>query len=74
MNIRTLHDRMIVRRMEEERTIPGGIVLPDSATEKPDQGAVLAVGKGRILASGDGRPMGLQGGAPGMPLLADGAV
>ncbi len=60
MNIRPLHDRVIVRRMEEERTSPGGIVLPDSATEKPDQGEVLAVGKGKILESGDVRPMDLQ--------------
>jgi chaperonin GroES len=57
MNIRPLHDRVIVRRMEEERTSPGGIVLPDSATEKPDQGEVLAVGKGKILESGDVRPL-----------------
>jgi chaperonin GroES len=57
MNIRPLHDRVIVRRMEEERTSPGGIVLPDSATEKPDQGEVLAVGKGKILEGGDVRPL-----------------
>ncbi len=57
MNIRPLHDRVIVRRMEEERTTPGGIVLPDSATEKPDQGEVLAVGKGKILENGDVRPL-----------------
>ncbi len=57
MNIRPLHDRVIVRRMEEERTSPGGIVLPDSATEKPVQGEVLAVGKGKILENGDVRPM-----------------
>ena len=57
MNIRPLHDRVIVRRMEEERTSPGGIVIPDSATEKPVQGEVLAVGKGKILENGDVRPM-----------------
>ncbi len=57
MNIRPLHDRVIVRRMEEERTSPGGIVIPDSATEKPDQGEVLAVGKGKILENGDVRPL-----------------
>jgi chaperonin GroES len=57
MNIRPLHDRVIVRRMEEERTSPGGIVIPDSATEKPIQGEVLAVGKGKILENGDVRPM-----------------
>ncbi len=57
MNIRPLHDRVIVRRMEEERTSPGGIVIPDSAAEKPVQGEVLAVGKGKILENGDVRPM-----------------
>ena len=43
MNIRPLHDRVVVRRKEEETTSPGGIVLPDSATEKPVQGEILAV-------------------------------
>jgi chaperonin GroES len=57
MNIRPLHDRVVVRRMEEERTSAGGIVIPDSATEKPIQGEVLAVGKGKILESGDVRPL-----------------
>ena len=57
MNIRPLHDRVIVRRMEEERTSPGGIVLPDAATEKPVQGEVLAVGNGKVLENGDVRPL-----------------
>ena len=57
MNIRPLHDRVIVRRMEEEKTSPGGIVIPDSATEKPIKGEVLAIGKGKILESGDVRPL-----------------
>jgi chaperonin GroES len=57
MNIRPLHDRVVVRRTEEERTSPGGIVIPDSATEKPIQGEVLAVGNGKILDSGDVRPL-----------------
>jgi chaperonin GroES len=57
MKIRPLHDRVVVRRMEEERTSPGGIVIPDSATEKPIQGEVLAVGKGKILDDGDVRPL-----------------
>ena len=57
MNIRPLHDRVIVRRMEEERTSPGGIVLPDAATEKPIQGEVLAVGTGKITDRGDVRPL-----------------
>jgi len=57
MNIRPLHDRVVVRRMEEETMSAGGIVLPGSATEKPDQGEVVAVGKGKITDSGDVRAM-----------------
>ena len=57
MNIRPLHDRVIVKRTEEEKTSPGGIVIPDSATEKPVKGEVVAVGKGKILESGDIRPL-----------------
>ncbi len=60
MNIRPLHDRVLVRRMEEETTTAAGIVLPGSATEKPNQGEVIAVGKGKILDSGDVRPMDVQ--------------
>ena len=48
MNIRPLHDRVVVKRMEEERTSAGGIVIPDSATEKPVRGEVISVGKGKI--------------------------
>jgi chaperonin GroES len=55
MNIRPLHDRVVIRRMEEERKSAGGIVLPDSATEKPIQGEVLAVGPGKILDNGEVR-------------------
>ena len=57
MKIRPLHDRVVIRRMEEERTSAGGIVIPDSATEKPSQGEVVAVGKGKILENGDIRPL-----------------
>jgi chaperonin GroES len=57
MNIRPLQDRVIVKRMEEETTSAGGIVLPDSATEKPIRGEVLAVGPGKVLDSGDKRPL-----------------
>jgi chaperonin GroES len=57
MNIRPLHDRVVVRRMEEERTSAGGIVLPDSATEKPSEGEVIAVGNGKIMDNGDVRPL-----------------
>ena len=57
MNIRPLHDRVVVRRQEEEATSAGGIVLPGSAKEKPNQGEVIAVGNGRVLDSGDVRPV-----------------
>lgn len=57
LKLRPLHDRVIVRREEEERTSPGGIVIPDTATEKPIQGKVLAVGNGKILDSGDVRKL-----------------
>jgi len=57
MKIRPLHDRVIVRRMEEERTSAGGIVIPDSATEKPAQGEIVAVGNGKIMDNGDVRPL-----------------
>jgi chaperonin GroES len=60
MNIRPLHDRVVVRRMEEETMSAGGIVLPGSATEKPDQGEIVAVGKGKITDSGDVRAMDVQ--------------
>jgi len=55
MKLRPLHDRVIVKRVEEERTSPGGIVIPDSAAEKPIRGEVLAVGNGKILDSGEQR-------------------
>ena len=57
MKIRPLHDRVIVKRLEEERTSPGGIVIPDSAAEKPVQGKIVAVGKGKILENGSVRPL-----------------
>ena len=57
MKIRPLHDRVIVKREEEERKSPGGIVIPDSAAEKPSKGRVLAVGKGKILEDGSVRPL-----------------
>ncbi|MCG6941533.1 MAG: co-chaperone GroES [Thiohalocapsa sp.] len=57
MNIRPLHDRVVVRRMEEERTSAGGIVIPDSATEKPIQGEIIAVGNGKIMDNGDHRAL-----------------
>jgi chaperonin GroES len=57
MNLRPLHDRVIVKRVEEERTTPGGIVIPDSATEKPIKGEVIAVGNGKILDDGSKREL-----------------
>ena len=57
MNIRPLHDRVIVKRVEEETTSAGGIVLPGSATEKPSEGEVLAVGNGKQLDNGDVRAL-----------------
>jgi chaperonin GroES len=57
MKIRPLHDRVIVQREEEERKSAGGIVIPDTAAEKPIRGKVLAVGKGKILENGDIRPL-----------------
>ena len=62
MKIRPLHDRVIVKRMEEERTSPGGIVIPDAATEKPGKGEVTAVGNGKILENGDVRALDIKAG------------
>ena len=62
MKIRPLHDRVVVRRTEEERTSPGGIVLPDSATEKPIQGVIVAVGNGKVLEDGSQRKLDLKKG------------
>jgi chaperonin GroES len=57
MNIRPLHDRVIIKRMEEERMSAGGIVIPDSATEKPVRGEVIAVGHGKRNDKGDLIPL-----------------
>lgn len=62
MKIRPLHDRVVVRRTEEERTSPGGIVIPDNATEKPSQGEVIAVGAGKALDSGEVRKLAVKKG------------
>jgi chaperonin GroES len=56
MKIRPLYDRVIVKRLEEDRTSPGGIVIPDTAAEKPVQGKIVAVGNGKILENGQVRP------------------
>ena len=57
MKIRPLHDRVIVKRLEEERKSAGGILIPDNATEKPDQGEVIAIGTGKVLEDGKNRPL-----------------
>jgi chaperonin GroES len=57
MKIRPLHDRVIVKRLDEERTSPGGILIPDTAAEKPVQGKIVAVGKGKILDDGQVRAL-----------------
>ncbi len=60
MKIRPLHDRVIVKRLEEEKKTASGIVIPDNAAEKPDQGQVIAVGNGKIQEDGKVRPMSLK--------------
>ena len=57
LGIRPLHDRVVIRRQEEERTSAGGIVIPDTATEKPIRGEVVAIGSGKVLETGDVRPL-----------------
>ncbi|MBM3339222.1 MAG: co-chaperone GroES, partial [Betaproteobacteria bacterium] len=57
MKLRPLHDRVIVRRLDTERKTSSGIVIPDNAAEKPDQGEILAVGNGKIQEDGKVRPM-----------------
>ena len=52
MKVRPLHDRLIVRRVEEKETVKGGIIIPDSAKEKPQEGEVIAVGNGKVLENG----------------------
>ena len=62
MKIRPLHDRVVVRRNEEEEKTAGGIVLPGNAKEKPSQGEVIAVGNGRILDNGETRALAVKAG------------
>ena len=57
MKLRPLHDRVVVKRLDEERKSAGGIVIPDNVAEKPDQGKVIAVGNGKILEDGKIRPL-----------------
>lgn len=57
MKLRPLHDRVIIKRTEEDRTSPGGIVIPDTAAEKPIRGEVVAAGNGKLLETGELRPL-----------------
>ncbi len=60
VSVRPLNDRILVKRMEEDQTTPGGIIIPDSAKEKPQRGQVVAAGKGRILEDGKKVPLDLK--------------
>ena len=60
MKLRPLHDRVIVKRLEQETKTASGIVIPDNAAEKPDQGEILAVGNGKVGDDGKVRPLGVK--------------
>ena len=60
MKLRPLHDRVIIKRLDNERKTASGIVIPDSAAEKPDQGEILAVGNGKVGDDGKVRPLGVK--------------
>ncbi|ANB19681.1 MULTISPECIES: co-chaperone GroES [Dokdonella] len=62
MALRPLHDRVIIKRLEEEKVSAGGIVIPDSAAEKPSRGEVIAAGNGKILEDGKVRPIAVKTG------------
>lgn len=62
MKLRPLHDRVVIKRLEEERTSPGGIVIPDTAAEKPIRGEVIAAGNGKQLDNGEIRPLDITAG------------
>jgi chaperonin GroES len=62
MKVRPLHDRLLVRRIEETETVRGGIIIPDTAKEKPQEGEVLAVGSGKVLDNGTKVPMEVKAG------------
>lgn len=62
MKIRPLHDRVVIQRMEEERTSAGGIVIPDTAAEKPIRGKIISVGAGKLLDNGQIRPLAVKAG------------
>jgi len=62
MKVRPLHDRLIVRRIEEKETVKGGIIIPDTAKEKPQEGEVIAVGNGKLLDNGTKVPLDVKAG------------
>jgi chaperonin GroES len=62
MKLRPLHDRVIIKRLDQERKTTSGIVIPDNASEKPDQGEVLAIGNGKISDDGKVRPLAVKAG------------
>jgi chaperonin GroES len=62
MKVRPLHDRVIVKRIEEEETTKGGIIIPDTAKEKPSEGKVIAVGNGKLLDNGKLQPLEVKAG------------
>jgi chaperonin GroES len=62
MNVRPLHDRLLVRRIEEKETVKGGIIIPDTAKEKPQEGEVIAVGNGKLLDNGSKVPLDVKAG------------
>jgi chaperonin GroES len=62
MKIRPLHDRVIVKRIKEEETTKGGIIIPDTAKEKPSEGKIIAVGKGKLLENGTLKPLEVKAG------------
>lgn len=57
MNLRPLHDRVIVKRLDQTKVTASGLIIPDAAAEKPDQGEVIAIGNGRVLENGGVRPL-----------------
>jgi chaperonin GroES len=61
-NVRPLHDRLLVRRIEEKETVKGGIIIPDTAKEKPQEGEVIAVGNGKLLENGTKVPLDVKAG------------
>ena len=62
MKVRPLHDRLLVRRIEEKETVKGGIIIPDTAKEKPQEGEVIAAGSGKILDNGTTVPLAVKAG------------